>query len=430
MITEKVGARLGSTGRAGGGASIRLIRAAIVSSPAVAAVLLHALDGVRPAVVARVSGDPKVLREAARGLPEGGAGPEAMAARLRRTGHELTWGEPESLADTRALLRFCRLRGKSSVGIARDDPALLPHLQLGSYFAVQAKRRLLRRMLLVAPVTARVPLQAAADAAFWRGVRAAATPLEWERLTKSSYVVLLYHRIAGEGKPGQERLDVSPKTFDRQMRRLRWLGFRALSVDEILAFHDDPQATLPRRAVVLTADDGFRDALAAFGRHTDLRPIMFVTTSAVGADAPWDWTNGEALASWDELRQFTEHGGEVGSHARSHVVLPELGEKELAAELTDSLGELRTQLAQASLLLAYPHGRESDAVRAAAAAAGYRAAFSTAAGRNGAGTDPYRLARVEPKDWDGWAVFIWKALTGELVPWPVERWRRRIRGPG
>lgn len=380
--------------------------------------------------MARVSGDPEVLRDAAADLPEDGAGPEAVAARLRRTGQELTWGEPEVFADTRALLRFCRLRGGSSVSIARDDPELLPHLQLGSYFAAPAKRRLLRRLILAAPVMARAPLQAAADAAFWRGVREAATPHEWERLTKSSYVVLLYHRIAGDGKPGQERLDVSPKTFDRQMHRLRRLGFRTLAVDEVLAFHDDPQATLPRRAVVLSADDGFRDALVAFGRNTDLRPILFVTTSAVGSAAPWEWSSGEALASWDELREFTDDGGEVGSHARSHVSLPELDDAELAAELTDSLQELRVQLPQAPALLAYPHGRENEAVRAAAAAAGYRAAFSTAPGRNGAGTDPYRLARVEPKEWDGWAVFVWKALTGELVPWSVERWRRRIRGHG
>lgn len=342
----------------------------------------------------------------------------------------LEWGEPDVPTDTRALLRFCRLRGESSVGIARADPALLPHLQLGSFFAAPAKRRLIRRLLLAAPVMARTPLQAAADAAFWRGVRDAATPHEWERLTKSSYVVLLYHRIAGEGKPGQERLDVSPQTFDRQMRLLRRLGFRALAVDEILAFHDDPEATLPRRAVVLTADDGFRDALVAFDGHADLRPILFVTTSAVGAGAPWDWTYGEPLASWDELREFSEHGGVVCSHARSHVSLPELDEEDLAAELSHSLRELRAQLPQAPPLLAYPHGRETEGVRAAAAEAGYRAAFSTAPGRNGSGTDPYRLARVEPKDWDGWAVFVWKAWTGEPVPWSVERWRRRIRGHG
>ena len=85
-------------------------------------------------------------------------------------------------------------------------------------------------------------------------------------------------------------------------------------------------------------------------------------------------------------------------------------------------------MARPAPLLAYPHGQNDDAVRAAAAAAGYRAAFSTEAGRNGAATDLYRLRRVGPKDWDGAAAFIWKALTGESVPWSVERVRLRLHG--
>lgn len=395
-----------------------------------ASVLLHALGDVRPAVVARVSGDLELLRDAAAGLPEGAATPEAVAARLRLAGTELAWGEPELPDDVRALLRFCRLRGESSVEIARTNPALLPHLQLGSYFAASAKQRLFRRLLLEAPGVARPSLQVSADAAFWRGVREAASPREWERLTRSSYVVLLYHRVAGDGKRGQERLDVSPEAFERHIGWLRRLGVRPLAVDELLAFHDDPGGTLPRRAVVLCADDGFRDALVAFRRRIDLRPVLFVTTSAVGADAPWEWADGEPLVSWAELRAFAESGGEVASHARTHVPLSELDGERLAFELTESLRELRTQVPQTVPLLAYPHGRNNAAVRAAAAAAGYRLAFSTAPGRNGAGTDPYRLCRVEPKDWDGRAAFAWKALTGDGVPWWIERCRRRLRGRG
>jgi peptidoglycan/xylan/chitin deacetylase (PgdA/CDA1 family) len=392
----------------------------------VASVFLHALGDVRPAVVARVSGDPEVLRDAAAGLPEGAATPEAVAARLRRAGTELAWGEPELPGDIPAVLRSCRLRGESSIEIVRSDPGLLAHLQLGSYFAAPTKSRLLRRLLLAAPGVSRAPLPVAADAAFWRGVRRAATPREWERLTRSSYVVLLYHRIAGEGKRGQERFDVSPEAFERHVRWLRRLGIRPLAVDELIAFHGDPEMTLPRRAVVLCADDGFRDALVAFRRNIDLRPVLFVTTSAVGAPAPWEWATGEPLVSWAELREFAESGGGVASHARTHVLLSELDGETLASELTESWRELRIQVPRAAPLLAYPHGRSNAAVRAAAATAGYRAAFSTVPGCNGAGMDPYELRRVEPKDWDGRAAFAWKALTGELVPWWIERSRLRF----
>ena len=79
-------------------------------------------------------------------------------------------------------------------------------------------------------------------------------------------------------------------------------------------------------------------------------------------------------------------------------------------------------------MLAYPHGSHDERVRAAAITAGYRAAFTTETGRNGAGTDPYCLRRVGVKDWDGPLSLLWKSLTGELVPPAWNCWSRRLRG--
>ena len=49
--------------------------------------------------------------------------------------------------------------------------------------------------------------------------------------------MLLYHRLAGELKPGQERLDVPPAQFARQLRLLRRAGLHPVSLDEVVAFH-------------------------------------------------------------------------------------------------------------------------------------------------------------------------------------------------
>jgi len=323
------------------------------------------------------------------------------------------------------VLTCCRARGASSVELVRADPTLLADLQVGSCFAAPVTRRLLRRFLLTARVRAPVPLEIAADAAFWRGVRSVATAREWQRLARSSYVGLYYHRIAGEGKPGQERLDVSPAVFERQMRWLRRLRLRPLSPSALIAFHTDSEATLPRRSAVLAADDGFRDAVVALCRHGDLRPFVFVPTSAVGGSA--SWVDGEPVASWSELRELVSRGGVIGSHGLTHVSFPELDAAALDAELGESMRELRTQIPDAAPLLAYPHGRNNSAVRAAAERAGYRAAFSSETGRNGAGTDRFGLRRVELKEWDGPVAVTWKALTGELVPRPIERRRLRRR---
>jgi peptidoglycan/xylan/chitin deacetylase (PgdA/CDA1 family) len=388
-------------------------------------VVLHALEGLSPPVVARVSGDEAALRAVAAGLPDGAATPEAVAARSRRSGAELSWGDPVR-ENPRARLAFCRARGASSVELLRADPALLPDLQLGSYFERRFTQRSARRLLLALRRPFASSSALAADAAFWSGVRSAATVGEWRRLTQSSYVVVHYHRVA-KPKPGQERLNISPEVFERQMRWLGRLGLRPLTTEQLIRFHTDPEATLPRRAVVVCADDAFRDAVAALRERPELRPIVFVPTDEVGRSASWTWAAGEAVASWQELQEFSMAGGTVASHARTHAPLPELDPDSLAAELEESLRLLQEHVPAAAPLLAYPHGEHDDAVCAAAAAAGYEAAFTTRVGRNGAGTDRYRLRRVGPKDWDGAAVFVWMVLTGEGLPWPIERWRRRLR---
>ena len=131
--------------------------------------------------------------------------------------------------------------------------------------------------------------------------------------------------------------------------------------------------------------------------------------------------DGEPIASWSELAELSSRGAAIGSHSRTHASLPELDDNTLGEELEQSLHELRGRIPNAAAMLAYPHGRNDERVRGVAAAAGYRVAFSTQPGRNGAGTDPYRLRRVELKEWDGPLVVAWKALTGELFLWSLER---------
>ena len=390
-------------------------------------------DGLRPLVgpflepIARVSGPPEVLDDAGRGLPEGAAKAEALSVRLRRRGVELAWGAPYVVPDSSSYLRACLERGISSVEVVRADPSLLTELQLGAFFNVYWPSRLLRRVLAGVPprLLTSVPLTVAADAAFWAGVRSAATQEEWTRFTGSSYVVLMYHRLAGERVPGQERLDVDPAMFRRHLRWLRRLGFRPLSSEELAAFHADPSAKLPKRSFVLTADDGFRDAVAAMAAQVSAKPQLFVNTAYVGGVAPW--ADDRPLASWDELRELAAAGAAIGSHAHTHGRLPHAQPELLDDELAGSLHELQEQVPSAVPVLAYPHGSHDGRVRAATIRAGYRAAFTTETGRNGAGTDPYCLRRVSIKDWDGPLSVLWKSVTGELVPPEWDWWTRGLR---
>src|ERR671935_1589893 len=223
-------------------------------------------------------------------------------------------------------------------------------------------------------------------------------------------------RLAGEMKPGQEAMDIPPRLFKRQLRVLRLLGFRPLEAADIARFHSEPDAWVPRRRYVITADDGFRDNLGPLSVAAGAQ--LFVPTGEIGGSA-W-WMGGEPIAGWEELALLEHQGVAIGSHSRSHVALTELNEAEARESLAASHRELGERLERPLAMLAYPHGSHDATVRDAAIAAGFDGAYTTRTGRNGAGTDPYCLRRVEPKAHDGIAGFLWKVLTAELLPRRLE----------
>jgi peptidoglycan/xylan/chitin deacetylase (PgdA/CDA1 family) len=393
------------------------------------------LIGPYERIVARVSGPDALIGDAARGLPPGAALPEAVAVRLRRRGVPIAWGEPEPL-ETDGDDAAARERGRSSMAILRSDPSLVCEMQAGGWFNASARGRLVRRVLMRLPGLGALARRAggrgarwAADAAFWRGVAEEASEREWRRLT-SSYVALLYHRLAGEGRPGQEELDLPPEQFRRQLRLLRLLRFRALTEQEILDFHSDSEGVLPQRAYALTVDDGFADCVEPLAAAAAHAPQLFVPTGAVGGRARW--AGDEPVAGWEQLTWLERAGVRMGSHASTHRRLPELGAAGAGEELNEARGQLETRLEQPLASVAYPHGAHDADVRGAAQAAGHPAAWTTVVGRNGAGTDPYCLRRVGVKARDTRLSFMWKVVTGELPPrrWELRRRRRAgVRTP-
>ncbi len=387
------------------------------------------LVGATPRIVTRLSG--------AGVQPDdhgGAAAAEATAVRLRRQGASLEWGEPDQTVDLRRLLRLCRARGRSSVELLRRDATLCGELQIGSWFDAPLRARIVRRVALHAPGVllslARSPrgFRTAADSAFWKGVRSAATRAEWKRLTGASFTALVYHRIAGEAKPGQEKLDTPARLFEAQLRLLRTMRFRPLAASELLRVLKG-EADPPRRSFVLTFDDAMLDCLDALHRHTREAPILFVPTHELGAKA--HWLGDEPTMAWDDVRALAAAGVAIGAHARRHRPLVGLPEEELADELEGSLADLRERIPEAWALLAYPNGAHDLSVRAAAMRAGFEAAFTTEKGKNGPATDRLCLRRISVYGYDGPLAVAWKAATGEPVPRLFERWRlARLRRTG
>jgi peptidoglycan/xylan/chitin deacetylase (PgdA/CDA1 family) len=119
---------------------------------------------------------------------------------------------------------------------------------------------------------------------------------------------------------------------------------------------------------------------------------------ATGGRAPDD----RRLIDWDEAREMSRHGIEIGSHTCAHADLSRLGRDDLRRELRRSLAVLGQQGVNDVPVLSYPYGAHTDIVVAEARAAGYAAAVTMRPGLEtiepAAPDDLFRLKRIGVHD--------------------------------
>jgi peptidoglycan/xylan/chitin deacetylase (PgdA/CDA1 family) len=107
---------------------------------------------------------------------------------------------------------------------------------------------------------------------------------------------------------------------------------------------------------------------------SELRAVAYSLAQRVRVDdGAWECFQ---LADWDMLREMRAGGISIGSHTRSHALLPNESDAVLENELRGSRRVLEERLDAHIDLLAYPDGRFDRRVVRAVAAAGYRFAFT------------------------------------------------------
>jgi len=210
--------------------------------------------------------------------------------------------------------------------------------------------------------------------------------------------ILMYHRVGPEprGPAITDALTVPTAVFAAQMLWLRREGFHAIRQRQLFAALEYG-APLPRRPVLITFDDGYRDVLwnaAPLLHRLHMPATAYVVTGRVsGADS--------SFLTWDELRQLQEMGFDIGSHTVHHLALTVLPPPLALAELVDSRLALERVLHRPVPWFAYPGGREDPTVVALARRAGYLLAATTAPGDLQRASRPLELRRYEVLDTTG-----------------------------
>ena len=247
---------------------------------------------------------------------------------------------------------------------------------------------------------------------------------------------LCYHSVAAAGPI---YLTISKEAFTGQLDDLEALGLRTggLAELEALAAGDPMPPT-----VFLTFDDGFLDnhqTVLPLLRERGMKAFVFIIPPLVDEGAPLAWPElAEAAVrhpgtlrslTWEMAEQMRDSLFEVGAHTLTHPHLPLLDDAALRQELGESRERIIARLG-ACETLAYPFGQWSQRVAAAAAACGYRFAFTLPTSHGQSAADELTIPRLNVDSRDVGSRFRFKLspLGRRLYLSPTTRGLRRAVG--
>jgi len=192
--------------------------------------------------------------------------------------------------------------------------------------------------------------------------------------------ILLYHQIAKIAlEQDPLRLSVSPEDFEHQMNYLHRSGYVCMPLSEAVKAQLQGKQ-LPSHAFSITFDDGYQDnfdqALPTLKKY-GFTATIFIVPDRVGDVTHWWGVNENQrfpLMSWETIREMSLQGIEFGSHTRSHALLEELDDTQLAKELRSSKEIIERETGKPVNVFAFPYERSSVRLQAEVKKHGYLAA--------------------------------------------------------
>ena len=241
--------------------------------------------------------------------------------------------------------------------------------------------------------------------------------------------ILMYHQVS-DAPPHARFLKytVTGRAFAAPMKCLAANDYSTTDLPTQLARRRGG-APIPKRAVVITFDDGFREcvnvAAPAMVAH-GFSATFFLVAGLMGDSSRWLMTERGIefpIMSWDDARQLERAGHRCESHSVTHPRLAELSPEACRNELSRARAILEDELGHPVRHLAYPFGSENQQVRDVAAECGYDTACTVTIGISAAGDDAYALPRVPVLGTDSLLDFASRIRTAYTVR---DRLRRMI----
>lgn len=220
--------------------------------------------------------------------------------------------------------------------------------------------------------------------------------------------ILMYHRVSPE-VPDTAPLtwNVTPDRFRDQLLGLLQLGYEAWSLKRLLNALAEGR-DLPRRAFVVTFDDGYannHDYAWPILRELSIPATIFLATHYLDREEPFpfdDWRDkgkpGVPADRWRPLSRsqvdamMNDPLIEFGCHTHLHRDYRD-DPAAFANDLTASFAFLRTELGIEAPTFAFPFGLTNKEMLNVVRASGARCAVTTEATLTDASADPFLLGR-------------------------------------
>lgn len=239
--------------------------------------------------------------------------------------------------------------------------------------------------------------------------------------------ILTYHSLDDSGSI----VSVHPKVFAEQMACLAKHGIRAMNLREAVSYREKT-GDWQSNSVVLTFDDGFENFYEhAFPILMQYRftATVFLISDYVGKqnywDAPLPKLGKRSLMSWNQAREISANGIEIGAHSRTHKDLCHSHQTEVEREMFDSKSEIEQRIENRVESFAYPYGSFNRSV-SEIALRHFKAACTTEL--KIAGEEPFNtLPRVDMFYIDNSQMFE-KLVNRKLDSYlTIRRWGRAVR---
>jgi len=216
--------------------------------------------------------------------------------------------------------------------------------------------------------------------------------------------ILMYHYVS-ELPPDPDRyrrdLTVLPENLKAQLQYLADAGYHTITLTD-LYLHLTQGYPLPEKPVVLTFDDGYRDAYeVVFPLLLDygFTGTFFVLATPAHFELP-------EYLTWAQMKEMSDAGMEIQAHGRDHVDLRNRSYDYLIYQIVGIQEAIEYHTGRLPRFFCYPSGRYDADVVAVLKSVGYWGAVTTEWGKTHTRESFFEMPRIRIRGADTLTSFI------------------------